>query len=92
MIKVALAAPAAILVYVLLAVGVAVFIVPRATDVLSAAAYGAIVGLVVYRVYDLTNYATLAQYPLAITLVDICWGKAATAICAAVVQAAVGQQ
>src|SRR2546422_11678728 len=52
--------PAAILVYVLLAIGVAVFIVPRATGVASAAATGALMGLVVYGVYDLTNYATLA--------------------------------
>lgn len=73
-------------VYLLLALGITVFVVPRAADVWSAARYGALFGLVVYGVYDLTNYSTLAQYPLAITLVDICWGTFASAACAAVVK------
>ena len=73
-------------VYLLLALGVAVFVVPRADDVWSAAKYGALLGLVVYGVYDLTNYATLAQYPIAITIVDICWGVFATSACAAAVK------
>ena len=74
-------------VYVLLAIGVAVFVVSRAGDTWSAAKYGALFGLVVYGVYDLTNYSTLTQYPLAITVVDICWGICATAACAAAVKA-----
>jgi uncharacterized membrane protein len=74
-------------VYVLLAIGVAVFVVPRAADAWSAAKYGALFGLVVYGVYDLTNYSTLTQYPLAIAVVDICWGTFATAVCAAAVKA-----
>jgi uncharacterized membrane protein len=73
-------------VYVLLAIGVAIFVVPRAGDAWSAAKYGALFGLVVYGVYDLTNYSTLTQYPLAITVVDICWGTFATAACAAAVK------
>jgi len=32
-----------------------------------------------YGVYDLTNYPTLKEYPLAVTLVDMCWGAFATA-------------
>ena len=73
-------------VYVLLAIGVVVFVVPRAVDAWSAAKYGALLGLVVYGVYDLTNYSTLTQYPLPITVVDICWGTFATAACAAAVR------
>ena len=79
--------PAAILVYVLLAVGVTAFVIPRAVDTASAAGLGALLGLVVYGVYDLTNYATLTEYPLALTLVDICWGTVATAVASAVVRA-----
>lgn len=79
--------PAAILVYVLLAAGIAALVVPRATSVWSAAGYGAVLGLVVYGVYDLTNYATLAQYPLPLAVVDIAWGVLACAVCAAVVRA-----
>jgi uncharacterized membrane protein len=73
-------------VYLLLGLGVVLFVLPRATDVVSAAKYGALLGLVVYGVYDLTNYSTLAQYPLTITLVDIGWGMFATAACSVLVK------
>src|SRR5262245_44375135 len=79
--------PAVVPVYLLLALGVVLFVLPRASDVVSAAKYGALLGLVVYGVYDLTNYSTLAHYPLTITLVDIGWGMCATAACAALVKA-----
>jgi uncharacterized membrane protein len=71
----------AILVYVLLGAGVAVLVVPRAGSVAAAAAFGAMFGLVVYGVYDLTNYSTLAQWPAVVTAADIVWG---TCACAAV--------
>jgi uncharacterized membrane protein len=44
---------------------------------------GAILGLVAYATYDLTNQATLSGWPVAITLADIAWGAALTAIAAA---------
>jgi uncharacterized membrane protein len=44
---------------------------------------GAILGLVAYATYDLTNQATLSGWPVAITLADIAWGVALTAIAAA---------
>jgi uncharacterized membrane protein len=74
--------PAAALVYVLLGVGVAVFVVPRAHTVAGAAAFGALFGLVVYGVYDLTNYSTLAQWPAVVTAADIAWGTLACALVA----------
>jgi uncharacterized membrane protein len=74
-------------VYVLLAIGVSVFVLPRAVDAWSAARYGALFGLIAYGVYDFTNYSTLTQYPLAITIIDVCWGTFASATCAAVVKA-----
>jgi len=77
--------PVAAFVYVLLGVGVAVFVVPRASSLSGAAAFGALFGLVVYGVYDLTNYATLAQWPAAVTIADILWGSAACAAVAAAV-------
>ena len=73
--------PAAFLVYVLLAVGVAIFVVPGASGPGSAGARGALLGLVIYGVYDLTSYSTLARYPLTVAIVDICWGIVATASC-----------
>lgn len=35
---------------------------------------GALYGLVTYATYDLTNYATLRNWPLKVVLVDITWG------------------
>lgn len=75
----------AIAVYVLLGAGVAIFVVPRAAGVAGAAGLGAVFGLVVYGVYDLTNYATLAQWPAIVTVADIAWGTFACAAVAAIV-------
>ena len=35
---------------------------------------GAMLGLLAYGTYDLTNMATLPEWPLAVVLVDILWG------------------
>ena len=78
--------PAAFVVYALLGTGIAFFVIPRAATVPAAAAYGALFGLVVYGVYDFTNYSTLRQWPFVVTLADVAWGTFATAACAAVVR------
>lgn len=80
--------PAAFVVYVLLGTGIALFVIPRAPTVSLAAGYGALLGLVVYGVYDFTNYSTLRQWPFVLTLADVAWGTAATAACAAIVRVA----
>src|SRR6185503_3200818 len=77
--------PAAFAVYVLLGAGIALFVVPRASTVPSAAAFGALFGLIVYGVYDFTNYSTLRQWPFVLTLADVAWGAAASAVAAAAV-------
>jgi uncharacterized membrane protein len=81
--------PAAFVVYVLLGAGIALFVIPRAPSVPQAAAYGALFGLVVYGVYDFTNYSTLRQWPLALVFVDVSWGIVASAACAAAVRIAI---
>ncbi|MBS7539510.1 DUF2177 family protein [Ancylobacter lacus] len=43
---------------------------------------GAALGLLAYGTYDLTNQATLRDWPLAVTLADLCWGSFVTG-CAA---------
>ena len=73
---------AAVPVYVLLGLGVALFAVPRAVSLGGAALSGALFGLVVYGVYDLTNYSTLAQWPAVVTIADIVWGTIACALVA----------
>ena len=37
-------------------------------------AYGPLFGLVVYGVYDFTNYSTLRQWPLVVAFTDLAWG------------------
>ena len=77
--------PSALVVYALLGTGIAIFVIPRAPTVPLAAAYGALFGLVVYGVYDFTNYSTLRQWPFVLTLADVAWGAVASAACAAAV-------
>jgi uncharacterized membrane protein len=36
--------------------------------------FGAFFGLITYATYDLTNLATLKDWPLALTVVDLTWG------------------
>lgn len=48
-----------------------------------AAVYGGFLGLVCYATYDLTNHATLKTWHLEITLMDMAWGTALTAVSAA---------
>lgn len=75
---------AAMLFYLIYVTGIVVFAIapslgqgPR-----SVALRGAFFGLVAYATYDLTNQATLKQWPTTITIVDLCWGTALTAVAA----------
>ncbi len=81
--------PAAFVVHALLGTGIAVFVIPRVSSVSLAAAYGALFGLVVYGVYDFTNYSTLRQWPFVLTLADVAWGAAASAVAAVAVRSVV---
>ena len=74
---------AAILVYLLIPLGILLFALPRvapggATG--SAIFWGLLYGLVLYGVYDLTNYSTLAGWPLRLTFYDIAWGGVLCAV------------
>jgi len=39
---------------------------------------GALLGLLCYATYDLTNMATIRQWPLIVVIVDIAWGAVLT--------------
>lgn len=45
---------------------------------------GAIFGFAAYGTYDITNLATLRNWPMLMSLIDIAWGTALTAAAAAV--------
>ena len=68
---------AAILFYLLFLVGLVVFVIAPAVEKdswLHALMLGALFGLISYATYDLTNLATLKDWPLALTVVDLIWG------------------
>jgi uncharacterized membrane protein len=64
----------AILVYVIMIGATWFFAVWKTTSWKVAAAKGAALGLSLYGLYDLTNYATLIKYPLDYAVRDIAWG------------------
>lgn len=69
--------PAAIIFYLLFIVGLVAFVVAPALDKDSwvhALAMGAFFGLITYATYDLSNLATLKDWPLIVTIVDLIWG------------------
>lgn len=74
----------AILVYVLIPIAVMVFAVLPSTEIETAALRGAFLGFCMYGVYDLTNYATLTNYTLEMTVTDMAWGTTICTIGAAV--------
>jgi len=68
---------AAILFYLLFLVGLVVFVIGPAVERggwSRALILGALFGLITYATYDLTNLATMKNWPLALTVVDMLWG------------------
>ena len=68
---------AAIIFYLLFIAGLVVFVISPAVAKHSwvhALLFGALFGLITYATYDLTNLATLKNWPLLVTVVDLIWG------------------
>ncbi|MCG2785882.1 MAG: DUF2177 family protein [Anaerolineae bacterium] len=77
--------PAAALFYVLYIAGMVVFVTGatiRSGDLGQALVRGALFGLITYATYDLTNQATLRDWPLLVTIVDMIWGTTLGALTA----------
>jgi uncharacterized membrane protein len=67
----------AIVFYLLYIVGLMVFVIVPAVNngsVAQAAGLGILFGLVAYATYDLSNFATLKNWPLTIVVADLFWG------------------
>jgi uncharacterized membrane protein len=60
----------AIICYILLIFGLYYFIIRKKRSILDAFLFG----LVIYGVYDTTNYATLKKYSLNLAIMDTVWG------------------
>ena len=68
---------AAIVFYLLFIVGILVFVVvPGLKDnsLQTTLLRAALFGLITYATYDLTNLATLKDWPILVTVVDMIWG------------------
>jgi len=68
---------AAGLFYLLFVVGLVVFSVLPALEKgswIQALLLGSLLGLISYATYDLTNLATIKDWPLLVTVVDMIWG------------------
>lgn len=68
---------AALIFYFLFVVGLVLFVISPAVEKQSwlyALTFGALFGLITYATYDLTNLATLKDWPLLVTVVDLVWG------------------
>lgn len=73
---------AAILFYLLFIVGTVVFVITPSLVEKSwsqAILYGALFGLISYATYDLTNLATVKDWPVIVTVVDLVWGMVLSA-------------
>lgn len=68
---------AAIIFYLLFIVGILFFVVVPGLEQNSLQATllrAALFGLITYATYDLTNLATLKNWPLLVTVIDLIWG------------------
>lgn len=75
--------PAALF-YLLFVVGIVIFVVVPVFRNASVAGYGtvallgALLGLIAYGTYDLTNLATLRDWPVRLAVIDMAWGTLVT--------------
>ena len=68
---------AALVFYLLFVVGLLIFAIKPALEAqnpLRALLYGALFGFFTYATYDLTNLATVRDWPLIVTVADLSWG------------------
>jgi len=76
--------PAALF-YLVYVAGVVVFAIAPALASdrwTTALVLGAFLGLFAYSTYDLTNQATLRNWPITVTIADLCWGTFLTGLSA----------
>ncbi|MEP3048255.1 MAG: DUF2177 family protein [Roseibium sp.] len=71
--------------YIIYVVGIVIFAVLPALKNDSfayAVAFGAMFGFFTYATYDVTNYATLKNWPVIVAVVDVAWGATLSGISA----------
>jgi uncharacterized membrane protein len=73
---------AVVLFYFIYALGILILVVRPGTSTAGVFALGAVLGLVAYGTYDLTNQAVMRAWPLTVTVIDMLWGSLLTALAA----------
>ena len=71
--------------YIIYVVGIMIFAVApalKSESLATAIVFGAMFGFFTYATYDVTNYATLKNWPVLVTVVDVTWGTALSAFSA----------
>lgn len=74
---------AAVIFYLLFLVGLVYFVINPAIDkesIKTLLISAALFGLITYATYDLTNLATVKDWPLKITVIDLIWGTSLSTI------------
>lgn len=56
----------------------------KAGSAMPALVYGALFGAFAYATYDLTNFATLRNWTLQLTMIDVLWGTVASGLASAI--------
>jgi uncharacterized membrane protein len=77
--------PVAGLFYLAFVLGIVIFAVAPALSAGSwgrALLFGALFGFFAYGTYDMTNWATLRDWPAAVSIVDLAWGTVLTGVSA----------
>ena len=78
---------AAIIFYLLFIVGLVIFVINpglESKSLIKTIGLAALFGLITYTTYDLTNLATIRNWPLLITIIDLVWGMTLSTIVATI--------
>lgn len=85
--------PAAVVFYLVYALGLMRFAVwphRHMTGIARAMRTGALFGFFAYATYDLTNLATLRDWPLGLSMLDMAWGTVISGVSSAAGKAVLG--
>jgi uncharacterized membrane protein len=66
-----------IVVYILMVLGIVRYVLPYISDthiIRDSFIYGGLLGLIIYGIFDFTNYSLISKYDLNLAIIDTLWG------------------
>ena len=63
--------------YILMAFGIVRFVLPNVSEIhvlRDSFIYGGVLGLIIYGIFDFTNYSLISKYDINLSIIDILWG------------------